>query len=69
MGAVIDGSGNIWTMNNGPNFPGLVNTLSEFSSTGAAISPSTGYTGGGLNQPSGLAVDGLSKCMGVQFAR
>jgi NHL repeat len=60
VGIVIDGSSNVWTMNNGPNFPGLVNSLSEFSSTGSAISPSTGYTGGGLNQLSGLAIDGVN---------
>jgi len=32
--------------------------LSEFSNSGAALSPSTGYTGGGLVGVDGLAIDG-----------
>ena len=47
----IDHSGNVWVAN---YFAG---GLSEFSSSGA-ISPSTGYTGGGLIGVSGLAIDG-----------
>lgn len=47
----IDASGNIWV----PNFMG--NSLSEFSSTGRAISSSNGYTGGGLDYPHHIAID------------
>jgi hypothetical protein len=45
----IDHSGNVWLAN--------PDSISEFSST-SAISPSTGYTGGGLNEVSGFAIDG-----------
>lgn len=48
----VDGAGNVWV----PNAvdPG---TLSEFSPTGAALSPSTGFTGGGLSYPEAVAID------------
>jgi hypothetical protein len=47
----IDGLGDAWITNN-------PSTVSEFSSTGTPISPSTGYTGGGtLNVVSGIAID------------
>src|ERR1039458_7232528 len=48
----IDHSGNVWAAN---FFAG---GLSEFSNSGAALSPSTGYTGGGLVGVDGLAIDG-----------
>jgi len=47
----VDSSGNIWFANGGAN------SISELSSTGAAVSPGAGYTGGGLNVPSAIAVD------------
>jgi hypothetical protein len=46
----VDGANRIWTANAGSN------SISEFSNGGAAISPSTGYTHGGIS-PSGLAID------------
>ncbi len=46
----IDSSGNVWVTN-------LNNSLSEFSSTGTAISPAAGYTGNGLNVPWGIGID------------
>ena len=49
----IDGSGNVWATNRGG--PG---SLSEFTSTGTAITGKSGYSGGGLNNPYGIAVDG-----------
>jgi hypothetical protein len=48
----IDHSGNVWVAN---FFAG---GLSEFSNSGAALSPSTGYTGGGLIGVDALAIDG-----------
>jgi hypothetical protein len=48
----IDAAGNVWVPNGVD--PG---TLSEFSPTGAELSPSAGYTGGGLSYPEGVAVD------------
>jgi streptogramin lyase len=47
----VDGLGNIWAANNGAN------SISEFSSSGLAISGAAGYTGGGLNAPWGIAID------------
>jgi len=48
----IDGSGGAWVANE------YANSISQFSSTGAALSPSTGYTGGSLNKPYSIAIDG-----------
>jgi hypothetical protein len=45
-----DSSGNVWAAN-------ANSTLTELSTTGAAVSPSAGFTGGGLSQPSALAID------------
>jgi hypothetical protein len=52
----IDASGNAWMANAGT----LLNSnVAELSSGGVAISPSTGYTGGGLtNTPVAVAIDG-----------
>jgi streptogramin lyase len=51
----IDLSGNVWVGNS--NVGVTVNNLSEFNSSGAAISGTNGFTGGGLSNPVGLAVD------------
>jgi hypothetical protein len=48
----VDALGNIWVPNSVD--PG---TISEFSPTGAAISPAAGFTGGGLSYPESLAID------------
>jgi streptogramin lyase len=55
FGIAVDASGNIWVSNVGGTGNG---SISEFSSTGTAKSPSGGYTGGGLFNPWGLAIDG-----------
>ena len=48
----IDASGNAWVTNYGNS------SISEFTPTGAALSPAnTGFTGGGLDLPSGIAID------------
>ncbi len=52
-GVAIDHSGNIWLANHGGA------SLSEFNSSGTAISTSSGYTGGGLVDPTQIAIDGL----------
>ena len=49
----IDGSGNVWATNRGGN-----GSLSELNSAGGAVSGTSGYTGGGLNNPYGIAIDG-----------
>jgi hypothetical protein len=48
----IDATGNAWTA----NYSG--NSLSKFSNAGVALSPSTGYIGGGLYYPYSIAIDG-----------
>lgn len=48
----IDGAGNVWVGNSGAG------TISELSSSGTAISPSTGYTPTDINGCVGIAVDG-----------
>jgi hypothetical protein len=54
----IDALGNAWftahPLNSASN-----SALYEISSSGAFVSPSGGYTGGGLNSPGALAIDGL----------
>jgi len=46
----IDGSGNAWLTSSN-------NTINQFSPLGVALSPSTGFTGGGMVSPYGLAID------------
>ncbi len=53
LGLAIDNAGDVWTTNTN----GGANSLSEFSTVGAAISTSAGFTGGGLNSPYGIAID------------
>jgi hypothetical protein len=57
-GMAIDASGNIWTANYAAVTVPATSSLSKFSNSGVAISPSTGFTGGGLNHPAGIAIDG-----------
>jgi hypothetical protein len=47
---VIDGSGDAWIDN-------TQGSLSEFSPLGVALSPTTGFTGGGMVSPYNLAID------------
>jgi NHL repeat len=59
-GIAIDGAGNVWVANRGstatsPPYPD--SSISEFNSSGVAISPSTGYQAG-LNISLSLAIDG-----------
>jgi hypothetical protein len=53
----VDGSGNVWISNSGS---GTSISVTEFSNSGAAISPAAGYIyiGGGLAGAQGLAIDG-----------
>lgn len=52
-GIAIDGNGHVWVANAGSITPGI----SEFSSSGSAISGSSGIIGGGLNTPYQVAID------------
>ncbi len=51
VGVALDASGNAWVVNSGNS------TVSEFGSTGAAISGSSGF-GSGLTSPKAIAIDG-----------
>ena len=57
----VDTTNRIWVANCGDFCDGSGNpsTVSIFSSTGVAITPPTGITGGGLNGASGIAINGL----------
>jgi streptogramin lyase len=59
-GIAIDGAGNVWVANRGstatsPPYPD--SSISEFNSSGTAVSPSTGFQAG-LNISLALAIDG-----------
>ena len=49
----IDSFGNAWVGNSA----GVGDSVSEFSSLGAAVSPSAGFKGGGLANPETIAID------------
>lgn len=61
FGVAIDGDSNVWVSNAvPPDNTGVASpdsSVSEFDSNGDALSPATGYTGGGLNQPAGIVID------------
>ncbi len=59
-GIAIDGAGNVWAANRGStatSAPYPPSVISEFSSAGVPISPSTGYQAG-LNLSLSIAIDG-----------
>ncbi|MDE3104479.1 MAG: hypothetical protein KGK08_04825 [Acidobacteriota bacterium] len=51
----IDANDNVWFTS------GKGNSIGRVDSTGKLVSPSTGYTGGGLNFPAQIAVDGANR--------
>ena len=58
-GIAIDGSGNVWAANFGQGEEIIVgSSVTELSPSGAPLSPATGFTGGGLDGPEGIAIDG-----------
>ncbi len=54
-GLAIDAADNIWFTSP------TNNALGKFTVAGAAISPTAGFTGGGLNGPVGVAIDGAGQ--------
>jgi hypothetical protein len=59
-GIAIDGAGDVWVVNRATNAtspPYPDSSISEFNSSGTAISPSTGYQAG-LNISLRIAIDG-----------
>jgi streptogramin lyase len=49
----VDSANNVWVANESSP----VGTVSEFNSSGTAISPSGGFQGGSMNDPIGIAID------------
>ena len=54
-GIAIHGSGDVWVSNSAGN------SVIKLSPTGLALSPAGGFTGGGLNSPSAIAIDASGK--------
>jgi sugar lactone lactonase YvrE len=59
----FDGSGNLWVENE----LNPTSNISEFSPIGTELSPSGGFTGGGLNTPNGLAIDNSGNVWASSF--
>jgi hypothetical protein len=57
-GIAIDGAGSVWAANYYGGLGSITGSVSEFSSSGSAISPPTGYVGGSLSGSNGVAIDG-----------
>jgi hypothetical protein len=61
LGIAIDGTGNVWTASSYGNNTSVFAGVNEFNgATGAALSPASGYNGGGIsgsNAPSNIAID------------
>ena len=55
--------GHVWTA----NFQSSSVSELELSNDGAAVAISTGYTGGGLDDPSGIAIDGAGRVWVANF--
>jgi streptogramin lyase len=58
IGIALDGAQNVWLANNSGVQGNYADGLSAFNSAGTALSTATGYSGGGLNFPYDVAVDG-----------
>ena len=61
VGLAIDGSGDVWAVSS-------IDALSEFNSSGAAISGSGGYQAGSLDSPVALAIDGSGNIWVTSFS-
>jgi hypothetical protein len=59
QGIAIDATGNVWVTNIIPSTTGNGSSVSELSPSGVPLSPSSGFTGGGLNVAAGIAIDAL----------
>jgi streptogramin lyase len=69
FGIAIDQSGNVWVTDE--QSPGGVNSgegaLTELSASGAILSGSRGYSGGGLDFPEAVAIDGSGNAWVANF--
>jgi hypothetical protein len=58
LGIAMDGTGNVWTASSYGNGTTLFEGVNEFNATtGAALSPASGYSGGGLAMAQTIAID------------
>lgn len=57
QGIAIDGAGSAWVVNTSSSLT-VAGLLSEFSSSGTALTPSTGFTMASMINPTGIAIDG-----------
>jgi PKD domain len=64
----IDGSGNVWVAD--VYFPGGFGTgsVTKLSSSGSILSGASGYTGGGMDEPWGIAIDGSGNAWVANYA-
>ena len=53
----IDNSGDAWIANEFTTSINLNSSVAELSNNGSILSGNSGYTGGGLNRPTGIAID------------
>jgi hypothetical protein len=56
-GEAIDAAGDTWIANQFTSSTNLTSSITELSPTGAILSGSAGFTGGGLNSPGAMAID------------
>ena len=59
QGIAIDATGNVWVPNVSIGPSNDVSSVTELSPTGAPLSPASGFTGGGLSGPVGIAIDAI----------
>jgi hypothetical protein len=64
---VSDGSGNIFVINYGGSGHETASSFSKFTNSGTAVSPTTGYTAGGLLGPEGIAVDPFTNVWATSY--
>lgn len=71
LGIAIDGTGNVWTASSYGNSASVFASLNEFNGiTGAALSPASGYNGGGIsgsNAPTSIAIDPFGNAWGSGY--
>ena len=69
LGIAMDGTGNVWTASSYGNNTSLFESLNEFNgTTGVALSPASGYTGGGLGMTQTIAIDPFGNAWASSYA-
>jgi streptogramin lyase len=71
VGVAVDASGNIWVSdqtNSNDISTDEGAALSEFNSSGTAITGADGYTGGGMTEPDHIAIDGAGRVWVADYA-